>query len=114
VIAGHHGDGLRRAEAAQPGGDLGELVEQGDIGQVPGHHQMVRRQHPQILGEGGQDLGPVQGPAPAHPREIAEKPLVQQLCDPNRRQGPEMRVGDMGEREHPDPAARGTIACRQL
>src|SRR3546814_9769868 len=42
----------------------------------------------------------MQGAAPAHPRQPAEKPFVQQFGHPDRRQRPQVGIRDVRELEH--------------
>src|SRR3546814_5144359 len=65
----------------------------------------------QVGRQGRQHLRTVQGAAPAHPGQVAEEPLVQQLGDADRRQRTQVRVGDVGELEH-YPGARPSAAER--
>ena len=112
VIARDDPHRFGRSQPAQPVPDLAAFGGEPDLGQVSGHHDLVRGHLPQVREDRLQDLRSVLSLAPPLPGEVAERPLVQQVPDPGSGGGGEVEVrevGDAGCLGHGRPDVRGPL-----
>ena len=106
VIAGHERHVLRCAEAGEKGGGAGKLGGQADIDEVAEDGDVVRLPRAEVAldrCEGGRVVMHRAAQAPVH---IADEALADELGGARLGQRRQMRIGEMGEREHEGQALR--------
>jgi hypothetical protein len=82
VIAGNRGHAVGRAERLQPDAGAQELRAHSDIGEVPGHGDMVRPLRAKIVDQAVEALAGQHGGAAAAPVGVADHPLGEQIPQP--------------------------------
>ena len=99
VIAGDHGDMLAGAHALQPGPRRREFGFERKIDEIACHRDVVRPLRPDIGDQRIQHLAAVVFVAVACPVEVTERTLAGEIAKPRRRQGRQMRIRQMRQRE---------------
>ena len=100
VIAGDDGDVPLLAERCKPGAGGVDLRRQPDIDQVAGDRDVVRLRAAEVVDQRDEAGRTERCGTPAPPVGVAEGALRGEVAPADRRQRPEMRIGEMGESEH--------------
>jgi high affinity sulfate transporter 1 len=106
VVAGDEAHRFGRSEAVEEEAGGRPFVRQSDVGDVAGAGDVIGLLRADVADEGGEKLHVVHGAAGAPPVHPAGEALVQKVPEGRPRQRTDMRVGEMGEAEHPHPATR--------
>jgi hypothetical protein len=113
VIAGNDGDPIGFADVSQPRQRWREFRLQREIDQVAGDGDVVGPLRMQVRDQRIEHLAPLIFMASARPVEIAERALARELGHPRRRQGRQMRIGQMRQRKGRHQATPAKPSARQ-
>src|SRR5262249_58456357 len=97
VVPGHARHALGGAEPREPLVRGGKLGGKREIDEVAGHRDVVDVGRREVVLDEREHLGTMDGVAPAIPVDETEAALVGKLERARRRNGPEVRIGEVGE-----------------
>ena len=109
MVAGDDGHVFGAADFSQPLSCLLEFGGETEIGEVAGHRNVVGTSRPQVGRERLQHRRPKDHAMAPLPIGEADQPFEPDFPKGERRQRPEVRIGDVSEDSHP----RGLSRARQ-
>ena len=99
VIAGDHGDPIRRADALEPRPRGREFCFQREVDEIAGDCDVIRRLRLHVRHKRIEHVAAMEFVAVANPIEIAKGALAGEVAQPRHGQRSQVRIGQVRQRE---------------